>query len=142
MIIGQGVLEIVQTNIRQMILLYFLYIMLSYVKLIMIIVMLLVASLRKVRHQYLEIVGQSIFRAGETPSRLSYQFEDPQGKKISQVVRLNQGLSTPNPKIFFLPVTCQLSREALTSSFLYKRTFRDRIDWPIDSLSCKQLNKN
>ena len=75
MIIGQGVLEIsVQTNIRQIILLYFLYIMLSYVTLIMImiIVILLVASLRKVRHQYLEIVGQSIFRAGETPSRLSY----------------------------------------------------------------------
>ena len=73
MIIGQGVLEIsVQTNIRQIILLYFLYIMLSYVTLIMIIVMLLVASLRKVRHQYLEIVGQSIFQDGETPSRLSY----------------------------------------------------------------------
>ena len=73
MVIGQRVLEIsVQTNIRQIILLYFLYIMLGYVKLIMIIVMLLVASLRKVRHQYLEIVGQSIFRAGETPSRLSY----------------------------------------------------------------------
>ena len=45
---------------------------LHYAKLIMIIVMLLVASLRKVRHQYLEIVGQSIFQAGETPSRLSY----------------------------------------------------------------------
>ena len=43
MIIGQGVLEIVQTNIRQMILLYFLYIMLSYVTLIMIIVMLFFA---------------------------------------------------------------------------------------------------
>ena len=72
MIIGQGVLEIVQTNIRQIILLYFLYIMISYVTLIIVIVMLLVASLRKVRHQYLEIVGQSIFQAGETPSRLSY----------------------------------------------------------------------
>jgi len=73
MIIGEGVLEIfVHINIRQIILLYFLYIMLSYVTLIMIIVMLLVASLRKVRHQYLEIVGQSIFQAGETPSRLSY----------------------------------------------------------------------
>ena len=45
---------------------------LYYDKLIIVIVMLLVASLRKVRHQYLEIVGQSIFRAGETPSRLSY----------------------------------------------------------------------
>ena len=43
MIIGQGVLEIVQTNIRQIILLYFLYIMLSYVTLIMIIVMLFFA---------------------------------------------------------------------------------------------------
>ena len=72
MIIGQGVLEIVQTNIRQIILLYFLYIMISYVTLIIVIVMLLVASLRKVRHQYLEIVGQSIFQVGETPSRLSY----------------------------------------------------------------------